>query len=261
MRQVLIFIIILSLFFIIACEESKVACLDFQAENYDVAAVFACDDCCDFPEVKLKIDFDYDTLETFVFDRFYPLGESDSISVQSIQIAFSEFSFVDDATLHILDTVSFVSPRLYDDFLIIERSRTEQVIGSTAYAGTVTSFACRVGLPLERLDPISPYENVDEASQLSAILEKLYVDSIPELFQARMNFVLNDSLRMIELTEISEPMISFPDSIVLIAGESWRIDLALDIALLFKDIRPLDSDVVLSQTLSNNLSAALFKKE
>ena len=108
---------------IYSCETAEPGCLDLIAENYDVFAFTECDSCCIYPSATLSAAFKYDTITPFSFTTKYKLSETDSVRVTAIQLSLSDFSFFENGTqLKIIDSLRNESPRIYDDFVLIQLS-------------------------------------------------------------------------------------------------------------------------------------------
>jgi len=244
-----------------SCETSEPGCLDIIAENYDVFAVTECDSCCQYPSVTLSTQFRFDSIELLTFTTRYKYTETDTIAVRDIQLTFSEFSFYEQGSeLKIIDTIRNESPRIYDDFVLIEKASKSRVVGKTNFLKVIDSVRVHTGLSPSSLAQLDPYDRVVNDSRFTALYNKMYVDSIDQLFQFRMDLEIGDSIREIEIKELPFTSVGWEISEELKPGNSWSIPIYIDIRKLIDGISSEDSNEMISTTISENLPASIEKR-
>jgi len=256
-----ILLVIFPLAILFSCENSDPGCLDLLAENYDVFAVSECDSCCVFPDANINLAFEYDTIENFTFNTLYPYEGTDSILISNFQLPIHQFTFYSDGSAYkIIDTIRGQVPRIYDDYILKEKSSANIVIGQTNFVAEIDSVSFSIGLEESGTLALRPYENVEQQSKFIAVVDEMYVDSIPQLFQARIELEIADSLRKLELHAIASPQLGFSISESLSPGVSWTIPLDIDLRMAIDGIKAEDSNEVMSTTISNNISKSFLNR-
>lgn len=253
-----ILVILASILLIWSCETREPGCLDILAENYDVNAITECDSCCLSPSSSLRIGFFYeeDTV-AFTFGTKFPFG-TDSIEVDFLQIPFSEFSFIADGEPFPLeDTIRGVTPRVNDDFLILESTDRVEAIGRSNFIINVDSVEFRVGLDPVRTLSLRPFEDITAASNFIDVIEDMYVDSTSTLVQARVRVTIADSTRMLEIMNIGNPEITINSNLLLQRGMPWTVEILMDVRQLLEGINPSDTNEVMAATIGENISSAI----
>jgi len=243
-----------------SCDSREEGCLDTLSTNFDVDAVAECDSCCVYPTVSLSLNYDYDTIENFVFRTLYPYVGEDSIRIVSLQLPFSEIIYYSEGqAIHVIDTIRGQSSRIYDDFLVITQSQRTNDFGSTITVGPVDSINLRMGLDENFALGLRPYEDVEINSRFIEVIEDMYVDSISTLFQARIAVEIGDSLRSLEIKEIVEPELSLQvEDTSLLPGIPWTIGLTMDLRVLIDGISKEDTNEMMEKTIAQNISASII---
>ena len=243
------------------CIRDRPGCLDLIAENYDVFAFTECDSCCIYPSATLSAAFKYDTITPFSFTTKYKLSETDSVRVTAIQLSLSDFSFFENGTqLKIIDSLRNESPRIYDDFVLIQTASRSRTIGQTNYLRLIDSISFHAGLDSEVVDNLQPIETVDPDSRFSDLVGSMFVDTTDQLFQMRIDVELADSLREIEIEQLPFQEIGWSTDIQLQAGTGWSIPIYIDIKSLLEGISSEDSNEQISATIAINLSNSIEKR-
>ncbi len=246
---------------IYSCDTADPGCLDLIAENYDVFAFEECDSCCVFPNATLSAAFKYDTITPFSFTTKYELSETDSVIVSDIQISLSDFTFFENGSpLRIIDSLRNESPTVYDDFVLFQTARRSRTIGQTNYLRLIDSIVFHTGLDPDVLDNLEPVETVVADSRFSDLVGTMYVDSIDQLFQLRIDVEIADSLREIEIVQLPFQAVGWSTEIQLEAGTGWSIPIYIDIKRLLKGISSEDSNEQISATIASNLSNSIEKR-
>lgn len=249
-----------SMVLLFSCENSDPGCLDLKASNYDVFAVSECDSCCVYPAGKINLAFIYDT-SSFTFNTLYPYDGTDSIMISDFQLPLSSFTFFSDGDAYkIRDTIRGQTPRIYDDYILKERSSADIVIGRTSFVTELDSVAFRLGLEKDMVLALRPYEDVDQSTRFINVIDDMYVDSIPRLFQARIKVMIKDSLRELELTDLSAPDLVFSISESLRPGIDWTFPLNIDMRIIVDGIKAEDTNEMMATTISQNLSKSFSNR-
>lgn len=253
-------VFIFSIALLFSCENSDPGCLDLNAENFDVFAVSECDSCCVYPDGNINLAFRYDTM-SFSFNTEFAYGDSDTIMVSDFQLPISQFSFyADGKILKVRDTLRGQSPRIYDDYILKKKSSADIAIGKTSFVEEIDSVSFVIGLDESMTLGLRPYEDVDQNSNFIKIIDEMYVDTIEELFQARISLTINDSLKELELKHIEEPSLVFEISETVSPGIEWTFPLNIDMRKVIDGIHPDDTNEVMATTISKNISQSFSNR-
>lgn len=253
-----------SMVILFSCENSDPGCLDLNAENFDVFAVSECDSCCVYPAGNINLAFRYmhpDTDSSFTFNTKFPYVGTDSIVVSDFQLPLSQFTFFSDQTSYkIRDTIRGQSPRIYDDYVLKERSSADIEIGKTSFVTELNSVSFSLGLEKDFVLGLRPFEDVEQKTNFINVIDDMYVDTISRLFQARIDLIVgeSDSLRKLELTEILDPDLIFPISVSMRPGIKWTFGLDIDMKTIVDGIRPEDTNEMMAATISRNISKSFL---
>lgn len=247
-----------------SCENTDPGCLDLNAENYDVFAVSECDSCCVYPAANINLAFTYiheGTTYDFTFATLYPYEGTDSIRISDFQLPLSQFTFyADGQNFKIIDTIQGQRPRVYDDYILKEKSSADIEIGKTLFVEELDSVSFYVGLDEGKTLALKPFEDVDQTSKFLDVIDEMYDDSIPQLFQARIDLKIADSLRQLELVNIEAPNLGFGISESLRPGIEWTFPLTIDMRLVIDGIKSTDTNEVMAATISKNISKSFSNK-
>jgi hypothetical protein len=148
-----------------SCFEPKEGCIDIAATNLDVSADKACDDCCEYPILKMTIRQGYDTLP-FIENNIYENDLGQLFRIKSIVFYCSDFSLTQgitaktpkDSTIlkRFLATGDTITERIPDDVVLIRRASNEVPIGSFLSDGNFEAIEFRLGLNDTYQQVISP---------------------------------------------------------------------------------------------------------
>lgn len=137
------------------CYEREEACLDLLAQDYTITADDACDECCTYPEIQLRVFpmlgdslFNMDTL---VFNE---AGQSYFIRDVVIILSKFELAIADVGVLKIRETAAFEDQDdeqidLIDDHIPLRISSSVLDVGSIRENGLVDSLSFLVGVDHE----------------------------------------------------------------------------------------------------------------
>ncbi len=244
-----------------SCESTDPGCLELNASNYDPFAVTECDSCCVYPGVSLNAVYSYDLIQPITFNRLYPFTEDDSVAIRELNLVFSEFVFYNDGEEYrIIDTLQGERPRLYDDYLTIEKAGRNRIIGQTDYVVTFDSVSFQVGFDKAAILALRPYEDLDQNSGLTQVLEKMYVDSTELLLHGRSIIQTNDSIRVLPIAEIGNQEVGFSADIELRPGIAWELPILINTRKVLEGIDVDGTNEMIAQTIGQNISNSISKR-
>ncbi|MEN9613535.1 MAG: hypothetical protein RLZZ628_4349 [Bacteroidota bacterium] len=134
------------------CYEPKTDCLDIRATNFNVAADKACSNCCNYPTLKLQINYVFgDT--TLNFNNLYTLNGVDSFKITAAKMYISDFQWVttDNLIKKVLDTIQLTgynqNPFVTNDFVLINKKNGFTFdVGHFSEGGIFKQIRFKVGL-------------------------------------------------------------------------------------------------------------------
>jgi hypothetical protein len=251
-------ILLLSFSMLYSCEESRTACLDFNASNYDFGAVAACDSCCTYPEFKSGYYFHFDSI-TYHQDSLYNLNGNDSIKISSFVLSLSDFRFrntLEDYT--IIDTVRFDGVDILDDYLVVRSTKKSgtTLVGHTDYETAFDQILVNIGFN-SNINNASAITSFGSDSNLQVALDSLFDDSEMQLYMLKTTFEIADSIRKIELNNNQIKDVVFSVDRNLEAGVDWQIQLSLDLKQLFEGVTKTMSTDEIEILITQNLAASI----
>lgn len=252
-------LILLSLsLFLLSCEESRVACLDFHASNYDFGAVTPCDSCCTYPTFSLPFNIVYDSLG-FSNEEFYNLDSGDSVKVEFFQLLLSNFVFSSvDSSYQIIDQVRGNGVSIIDDYYLLRSNRlTIDDLGDTNFSDDLQLLSFDLGLNQAQVSSLKPYEFIDSGSQLSRAIDSTYNSSVDEFTIMKIDLLVNQDLHQLRWSNDESRTYSFSILKTPIPGSDWEQSMKLDISSLILDISSEMSSEELENVIINNLLGSL----
>ena len=252
MRITLLLSLVLMLFS--ACEESRTACLDFFAENYDLGAVEACDSCCAYPSFTFTSNTVFDTFN-FSYNRFQALPGGDSIAIQDFELGFFNIQFVALDTSYNVINYATEDRSLVDNVrLYNSRASSTLNIGETNFSNDLSSIKLRLGIEIEDVPQLT---NLISSSNWNLLQDSMYVDSIPLFNTFKMTYLLNDSIphsissdKVID--NLSWDLIKFVSP-----GQDWSLNMTLDFNMILKDINADLTESEVKEIIEENLSSLI----
>lgn len=100
-------LLVLSLLAFTACYEHSEGCIDARAENYDLEADKACEDCCTYP--SLKLDFEHWLGSELIDTNSTWMNGDDSIRIRSLNFYLSKFQMEAGSMLDSANSVALIS--------------------------------------------------------------------------------------------------------------------------------------------------------
>jgi hypothetical protein len=163
------------------CQEPVVGCLDARATNFNVTAAKSCEDnCCLYPNLKIQLNYAYDTLN-FNFNTPYKFG-TDSIRFLSSQFYMSNIQLIknDGSKASVLDSILLFRdkdtlrvPNYYA--LIGKNNGFEAMLGKFNQVGIYTKMSFNMGLDVEASKTIP--QKMSQSSPLSIKSDSMYISS------------------------------------------------------------------------------------
>ncbi len=244
-----------------SCEVREPGCLDTRAENFDFDAVDECDSCCVLPSAFLNISYVFDTTD-FSFGDTILMESGDTLMINSIQLSFSEFSFMTGSEmLFLTDTIRNEQPLVRDNYLILSSSDRLEQIGRSDFVNEVLTYTCRVGLDPGLTLGLKPFEDISDDSNFINVIEDMYVDSTSTLVQSRMVLTVADSINRdtisLDILNIENPNISVRDTVNVVLGQSWTVNMTMDMAVVIDGIEANQTNELMETTIGNNITRAI----
>ncbi len=264
-NQISILIIILAFS---TCYQPKKGCLDINAKNFDVAADESCCDavscCCEYPDLKLNVNFPLfpDTNLVFKMGQPYALDEVHFFSVDSIAFFLSDIYLVNQAgdrfavtdsllVLHENDT-SFIKNNL----TLIQRNQFEYNLGKFPYVDEFVGMECQIGLIDEanfiRQDTLPTTHPLNNQS------DHMYID-LEHGFHFFKTVFHRDTLPSssaisIFHDELIKLSFSFPKPLNFRRGEDVSVNFNIYLLHLFENVDfGTDSDALIREKIKQNL--------
>jgi hypothetical protein len=185
--------VFLCFLFLMQCQAPVVGCLDARATNFDVTAAKPCDDnCCLFPNLKIQLDYAFDTFN-FNFNTSYKFG-TDSIRFISSQFYISNVQLLkDDGTkASVLDSILLFRdkdtlrvPNYYA--LAGKNNGFEALFGKFNQVGVYSKVSFNMGLDLEASKTIP--SKMPQNSPLSIRSDSMYISSEKQYIFNKMTVV------------------------------------------------------------------------
>jgi hypothetical protein len=227
--------VFLFILFFTRCQAPVVGCLDARATNFDVTAAKSCDDnCCQFPNLKIQLDYAFDTFN-FNFNTSYKFG-SDSIRFISSQFYMSNVQLIkDDGTKEsVIDSIllfrdkdTLKVPNYYA--LAGKNNGFEALLGRFNQVGIYSKVSFNMGLDLEASKTIP--SKMPQNSPLSIKNDSMYISSEKQYIFNKMILVRTskpiDTLRFV-ITTFKPIELKGNQSLVLKEGFDAIIPLRID---------------------------------
>ncbi len=262
--------LLLGLWFFVAiqgCYTPKEACLDIAASNFDASADKNC--CCIYPNLRLLVTQVYDTLP-FIENRVYE-NENGVFRIKTALFYLSDFTLFqnnigytvsDTVALSVLGPTDTLEQLFRDDVLLLRRENIDNVIGVFSQTGLFEKIQFRFGLS-EQLNQSLP-SKAPSGHPLAVQNEGLWKNNLDDFQFAR--FIVSadtaanaipDTLR---LTYADLPDFLFQQNINLThePGYDFKVGLALDYRVLFKNINWNATPAQIKLTIRDNLSGAVI---
>ena len=268
------------LFFLPSCYEKKETCLDIRATNFDFDGDIACDDCCEYPDLKMEFQHREvrpdDTLQIgfsgihfdSTVDSAYFDGNQQPFRIKSIKYFISNIRLVatDGAEEQINEEIEIQTASglqiFKDDFLRVNGSSSSTLnAGSFSVIKSYDKVKFWIGLD-EAIDTANP-ATLPDGHVLSVSLDSSmydfqnghYLGANVEIYQ---DTIATDTVA-IELpiflpnNEPIEVELSFPESVLLPEGFHFKIALLVNCPSWFDDADIKGSQSILIEKIVSKL--------
>ncbi len=166
------------------CYEPKTDCLDIRATNFNVAADKPCSACCNYPTLKLQLNYVFGN-NPLNFNDHYSLNGVDTFQILAAKTYLSDFQWVttDNIVRKVTDTIQLMgynqNPFATNDFVLINKKDGFNFdIGHFKEGGSFAKMSFKVGLnPIaNQTNPVKmPVAHVLNASRDTVTM---YLDSL-----------------------------------------------------------------------------------
>ena len=248
-------------FLLISCEETREACLDYYASNYDFGAVSGCDSCCQYPKVNLNFNLEID-YQNFSFNNTYHLSGNDSITIKNCQILFSNFLFFSsDSNYRILDEVGNNDVSIIDDFYLFRSDRLSiNNIGHSNFETDLNLLEFDLGVDKVKLEALKPFNLLEDDSHLNVVVDSMYNSTTSEFSIFKIDFEIYEQIQSFDIINLNQSHFKFDISKVVIPGKDWDITLKLNFTTLFSGVNSSMSGEEMESMIINNISKAITLK-
>lgn len=173
---------IVAILFLESCYNPQEGCLDTQASNYAIIADRSCEDCCQYPELMIKMvhmmqDSSFDATDTFVNQ----MGQR--YSIQDVRFYLAGFILKQqDTELKVRETLTPSNANLdiTDDVVLWRSVDDKAVIGTVKAHGFFQGLSFNVGIDSVMLNSI--YDNIQSGHPLSKEGKLKDIAGIPAWF-------------------------------------------------------------------------------
>ncbi len=230
-----------------SCYQKQEGCLDIRATNFDLEADIACEDCCEYPDLKLKFlhrEVLPDTLYNIGYgDSVYLDGAGNPFRINSLKYYVSNIRLVatDGTEAGVNETIDIVTPNgvitFSNDFLLINGSFSSALTaGSFSTIKTFDKVRFFIGLDsdLQSVDPSTLPDNhvlaINQDTSMYDIQNGMYLIGNYEIFK---DTTATDTIpRVLTIPMFLGPVeltLDFPEEIALPEGFDIEISLQVDV--------------------------------
>jgi len=256
-----------------SCYQKQEGCLDIRATNFDLEADIACEDCCEYPDLKLKF-LHREVLPDTIFnigyaDSVYVDGAGNPFRINSLKYYVSNIRLLstDGTEAVVNETIDIETPTgiitFTDDFLLISGSFSSALTaGSFSTIKTFDKIRFFVGLDsdLQSVDPSTLPDNhvlaINQDTSMYDIQNGMYLMGNHEIFKDTT--AIDTIVRVLTIPMFYGPVeltLDFPEEIALPEGFDLEISLQVDVPDWFanSDVR-FSSDQQLFTNIVSKLS-------
>ncbi|KAA3624343.1 MAG: hypothetical protein DWQ02_23185 [Bacteroidetes bacterium] len=253
------------------CYEKQEGCLDIRATNFDLEADISCEDCCEYPDLKLKFlhrQVEPDTVYSIGFaDSVYYDGVSNPFRINALRYYISNIRVVDsdgsEARINETIDISKIGGSVVtftDDFLLVNGNlSTSLTAGSFSTIKTYNKVRFFIGLDneLEGVDPSTLPDNhvlaVNQDSSMFDFQNGHYLMANHEIYTDTT--AIDTIPRVMEILLWYGPVemeLEFPESITLPEGFDLEITIQVDAPSWFEtsDVRTISDDQFFTNIVS-----------
>ncbi len=253
------------------CYEKQEGCLDIRATNFDLEADIACEDCCEYPDLKLKFlhrQVEPDTVYSIGFaDSVYYDGVANPFRLNALKYYISNIRVVDSdgSEARVNETIEITKAggsiaTFTDDFLLVNGNLSSTLTaGSFSTIKTYEKIRFFIGLDndLQGVDPSTLPDNhvlaVNQDSSMFDFQNGLYLMANHEIYTDTT--AVDTIPRLIEVPLWYGPVemeLEFPESITLPEGFDLEITIQVDAPSWFEtsNVRTIADDQFFTNIVS-----------
>lgn len=276
MRRIDFWIFGLLIICFVSCYESQEGCLDINAENFDIEADEACDDCCELPDLTVAILHRRtlaDSTESFRLDSNYiaPSHSDQVFRVSHLQFYLSDFQLVTTGgeVVTTVDTTEAdwvdmsgdtLSTFVKSNIAYINRSNSsEENMGSFSPKGVYEKIAFKFGLEGENASIVP--SSIGGSHPLRIQSDSLNWTANDGYSFCRIELVRDtsnaDSITVINITQPDVENFELIGGFELESGIDTRITLRVDYLDWFWNVDfRIDSDLTIKEKILANISGS-----
>jgi hypothetical protein len=190
------FILFGILFFVVSCYEPVNDCLDILATNYEVSSDEACDDCCTYPTLSLKLEHTMlDSLD-FNEDSTYLTRFSDTYQIKNLQYFISDFKVLGEDLVYkgVVETIEIIDINGNkvsgeDNFIFVTTDEDSYNFGTFLSPGNYSKIRFLLGL--EVVVNHGDLSSLDSDHPLLSSQDSMYIDQENGYYFTKMKLVLD----------------------------------------------------------------------
>lgn len=247
-----------------SCLEEQSGCIDSRASNYDVSADDPCDDCCNYPSIKITFRHVFDTLN-FSTSSVYEDSFGNDYQLQDFAYFISSPALVDSEgteypALEKIEAICLSGTSELTDSIPAQVGLVNSITEVLTFdrfpaSGGFEELRFQIGLGVctNHVDTNS----IEEDNLLRLDPDSLYIDQLAGFNFARF-FVLRDTgnqdISLLEWSGDSEIIaISVSGDILVSKGDDADLDVAVDIKKWFNSVDIVnDSNAEIVSKLKTN---------
>jgi hypothetical protein len=258
------------LFTITSCYQKQEGCLDIRATNFDLDADIPCEDCCEYPDLRLKFlhrEVLPDTINNIGYaDSVYFDGAANAFRINSLKYYVSNIRLLasDGSEAAVNETIDIATPNgiitFIDDFLLVNGSLGSALTaGSFSTIKTFDKIRIFVGLDsdLQSVDPTTlPDDHVlaiNQDTSMYDIQNGMYFLGNHEIF--RDTTAIDTVPRSVAIPMFYGPVeltLDFPEAVSLPEGFDMEITLQVNVPDWFatSDVRLISDQQLFTNIVS-----------
>lgn len=134
-----------------SCYEKQEGCLDIRAKNYSFSSDIPCEDCCTYPDMKLRVVHEWDE-EVLNSGKWYINDLGQSIKILSSKFYLSEIALTHQGELFTVTdqlrvtNIAGQSSTIRNDIIFVQSSRVNYTVGKFSHAQTFDGITYKVGI-------------------------------------------------------------------------------------------------------------------
>jgi hypothetical protein len=247
------------------CQEPIKGCLDARAVNFDVTAAKPCEDnCCQYPNLRIQLDYVYDTLN-FKYLTNYKFG-SDSIKIIGSQFYMSNCQLIkaDGSKATVLDSIPIFlekdTVRVLNFYTLLGKSNGfDATLGKFNEVGIFNKFNFILGLD-DKVAQTIPTK-MPTSSPLSIKADSMYISSEKKYIYHKLSIVRfskpSDTLRL-SIKTPQNVSLSTVKNLVIKEGVDAIVPIKVDYKKWFEGVNFNDPVNSIQDKIVNNTAQAFL---